>query len=218
MIAKTNEKLSEKRYRNYPALTDAQRKDMSESEVKLWEEKAKSGQLRGDSIVSSALSSMRSIMGDAVKGLDEGAFSTLASIGIKTASYEDGGLLENGFLHIDEKKLREALEEKPEQVINLFTSQSDDISEQGIATRLYASVNASITRLTEKAGSEAYKVDNSLMSKEIKTLEEQLERFEARMLMVEDRYWKQFTAMEKALADLQSQGNSITSMLMPTSK
>ena len=215
LITKTNATLSEKRYRDYPPLTDEQRKDMSESEVKLWEEKAKSGQLRGDSMVSSALSSMRMIMGSAVQGLGEGALATLSSIGIATASYEDGGLLENGFLHIDEEKLREALEEKPQEVIDLFTKQSDDASEQGIATRLYESVNSTISRLTEKAGSSAYKVDNSLMSKEIKRIEDELQRFEDRMLMVEERYWKQFTAMEKALANMQNQGNSIAAMLNP---
>ncbi len=215
LIAKTNATLTEKRYRDFPPLTDEQRKDMSESEINLWEEKAKSGMLRGDSMISSALSSMRMVMGSAVQGLGEGALSTLASIGIATASYEDGGLLENGFLHIDEDKLREALEEKPEEVIDLFTKRSDDPSQQGIATRVYTSVNDSISRLTEKAGNATYKVDNSLMSKEIKRIEDELERFEARMTQVEERYWKQFTAMEKAMSDMQSQGNSIMAMLNP---
>lgn len=215
LITKTNETLSEKRYRDFPPLTDEQRKDMSESEIKLWEEKAKSGLLRGDSMVSSALSSMRTIMGSAVQGLGEDALSTLASIGIATASFKDGGLLENGFLHIDEEKLREALEEKPQEVIDLFTKRSDDPSQQGIATRMYASVNDTINRLTEKAGNAAYKVDNSLMSEEIKRIEKELERFEDRMTQVEERYWKQFTAMEKALANMQNQGNSIMAMLNP---
>ena len=36
----------EKRYRDFPPLTEKQKEDMEEREIELWEEKAKSGMLR----------------------------------------------------------------------------------------------------------------------------------------------------------------------------
>jgi len=208
LLTKSNEQLVEKRYRNYKPLTAEQKADMSDKEIELWDEKAKSGLLRGDSMLSGIMSDMRSLMSNDVKGLDEGAISALFEIGIQSNSYED-----RGFLHIDEKKLRKAIEEKPQEVIDLFTKQSKNKNEQGIGTRLYTAVNDSLGSLVEKAGRPDSTVDQSFISKEIKRYDEQLAAFERRLFEVENRYWAQFTAMENALSSMNSQGNSLTSML-----
>jgi len=42
MLAKINSVLTEERYRDYLPLTDDQKKAMSEDDIKLWEQKAKS--------------------------------------------------------------------------------------------------------------------------------------------------------------------------------
>ena len=52
LIKDFTDQTKESKYRDYAPLTDEQKKDMSENEVKLWEEKAKSGLLRNDSINS----------------------------------------------------------------------------------------------------------------------------------------------------------------------
>ena len=66
LIAKINTELKEERYkvpgstRNYfEPLTDEQRESMSDEEVKIWEEKARSGLLRNNSNLRSILSNMR---------------------------------------------------------------------------------------------------------------------------------------------------------------
>ncbi len=53
-------KLSEKRYRKFEPLTEEQKKDMKENDIKLWEEKAQSGILRNDSDIQNMLYSLRS--------------------------------------------------------------------------------------------------------------------------------------------------------------
>ncbi|KOS04347.1 hypothetical protein AM598_01450, partial [Paenibacillus polymyxa] len=53
-------KVKEEKYRDYQPLTDEQKKDMKENDITLWEQKAKSGLLKNDNILSSAVSSMRS--------------------------------------------------------------------------------------------------------------------------------------------------------------
>ena len=40
-VDKTQTLLTEKKYRDFPPLTDAQREDLTDKEIELWEEKAK---------------------------------------------------------------------------------------------------------------------------------------------------------------------------------
>src|SRR5699024_10370101 len=59
LIGKIQDRLQEERHRDYRPLTDKQREAMTERQQKLWEEKAKSGMLRRDPILSGALNDMR---------------------------------------------------------------------------------------------------------------------------------------------------------------
>ena len=87
----------------YKPLTDEDKADMTESEIKAYEEKAKTGILFMDRDLSSLYSALRSAV---APGGSDGSF--LRSIGIKT-SYEDGLTT----LSLDENALREALEQNP---------------------------------------------------------------------------------------------------------
>jgi flagellar hook-associated protein 2 len=202
LIEKINAKISEKRYRDYLPLTEEQKKELSDKEVELWEEKAKSGLLRGDAILSSALSEFRRTLYSEVGGLSV-TNNTLTEIGITTGAYQ-----EQGKLYIDESKLKKALQDSPDEVMKLFTQSSNLDSEKGLAVRLYDNVNKAINRLTEKAGRNLgfSTVDKSLIGEELKDLDERINAFENRLKQVEDRYWRQFTAMEQAIqrANMQS--------------
>jgi flagellar hook-associated protein 2 len=65
LISGINTEINEKRatsndkYTYYQPLTEEQRKELSEDQIKAWEEKAKQGLLHNDSILSGALSAMR---------------------------------------------------------------------------------------------------------------------------------------------------------------
>ncbi|MDD3890593.1 MAG: flagellar filament capping protein FliD, partial [Syntrophomonadaceae bacterium] len=96
-------KMSEKRYRDFPPLTAEQKKDMDEKDIELWEEKARSGLFRADSMLSGIASDLRTSTGSAVKGLT-GDYKTLSSIGISTGAWYD-----QGKLYVDETKLKKAL-------------------------------------------------------------------------------------------------------------
>ena len=62
LMEKLNTMTSEKRNKNYMPLTEEQKKDMSESEVKLWNEKTKQGQLNRDSDVTRIANKMKQAM------------------------------------------------------------------------------------------------------------------------------------------------------------
>ena len=74
LVDELNSALREEVYRDFPPLTDEQRAELSDKEIEMWEEKAKSGLLRSDSIVSGILSEMRLALAAAVQG-EEGSIS-----------------------------------------------------------------------------------------------------------------------------------------------
>lgn len=194
-------KLAEKRYWDYPPLTDTQREEMTESQIELWEEKAKSGLFRGDFLLNSVYSKTRTGAMSLVEGLSaDNQYNSLSSIGINTRSY-----YEYGKLYVDEDQLREALTSNLEGVMELFTNSGDTQATQGIAYRLYNIVDENIEIIVDKAGSSSYAFDNSFIGKEIRRINEHIDTMEERLNEMEERYWRQFTAMERALQQMNSQ-------------
>lgn len=210
VIEAINGKLYEERFRGYPPLTDEQKEAMSDKEVELWEQKARSGLLRNDPVLSSIVSQMRTLMYQQVEGTGS-VYSTLSSIGIKTRDYK-----EFGKLHIDESRLKEALNNDLEGVVSLFSQSSEVDSQKGLAVRLYDAVNSGITRLSDKAGSATSLIsyDNSYIGKRIREMNKRIESMEEYLLQLEDKYWRQFTAMEKALNEMNSQSMWLSQQLM----
>ena len=84
---------------------------MKENEIKLWEEKAKSGTLRNDSTISSMLTQMRTALMGTVDG------KTLKSLGITTSN----DYTANGKLVINETELKKAISDDPNKVHEMFS-------------------------------------------------------------------------------------------------
>ncbi|MCA0757559.1 flagellar filament capping protein FliD [Paenibacillus sp. N4] len=211
LIDEVNKELSEKRYRDFQPLTDAQREEMDEDEIKKWEERARSGMLTNDNLLSNGLNSLRRALSDSVNGLPAGQLKSLAEIGISNSNISGGGITgsysDRGKLYIDETKLKKALTDNPEEVMALFTTDGASDSNDGIATRLYDKASALFKQITDKAGTTTSVDTQFLMGKENKQITEQMSRLEARLLDLENRYYKQFTAMEKYISQMNSQSD-----------
>lgn len=192
-IEAINKKTAETKYRDFPPLTDAQRKDLSEKEAELWDEKAKSGMLRGDSILSSGLNTMRSVLYASVNTGDT-KYDQLSEIGITTSR----NYLDKGKLEIDDKKLREALAANPEAVMKMFTGDSTN-NVEGIAKKLRASIDQTVDKIELKAGNALRTNAQFTLGKELTDVDKRISAFEDRLKQVEDRYWRQFSAMESAI-------------------
>lgn len=215
LIAEVNQKLGERRYRDYPPLTDEERDFLTDSEIEKWEERARSGLIKNDPLLRGVLSDFRMDFYTQVEGV--GHLSEIGiTVGTGYLSYQEGGKL-----HIDEDKLRTAISENPDLVVGLFTNsgQSADESarykETGIGKRLYDSVERAIKQLNAKAGypvslSEA---DNSTIGKQLRNMDEDIYNMERRLLQVEERYWREFTALERAMERLNQQNAWLMSQL-----
>lgn len=193
-IDSINKKLSEERFRKFPPLTDAQKKDMSEKDIELWEEKARSGLLKSDPLLARMVNDLRFAISTPIKGLSKD-MNNLAAVGITTEDWR-----ELGKLHVNEEKLREAIAKDPDAVMRLFNASGEDTSSKGVANRMYDILKGGIEDITEKAGGgEFQKYDNSILGKQIRDMDDRITSFEERLLRTEERYWQKFTQMEQAI-------------------
>ncbi|WP_235849006.1 MULTISPECIES: flagellar hook-associated protein 2 [Bacillaceae] len=211
LIELVDGKVSQEYYRDYAPLTEEQMRDMSEREIELWEERAHSGLVRNDRMLTGALDRMRQdFYGHVETGAENQAFSLITEIGITTTSnYQDRGRLE-----VDETALRAAIEEDAESVFQMFAADGDEFEERGIARRLRDTLSGQIEMLSERAGrSEMASNQQFTIGREIDQAAERISNFERRMEQVEQRYWRQFTAMEQAMAQANSQAETLFSQL-----
>ena len=191
----------ESTYKKYPPLTDAQKKEMSDREIELWEEKSKQGLLRNDSNISSFLSDMRMTLYNTV----ESAGLALYDIGIETSS----NWKDNGKLIIDEDTLRQAVTSNADSICKLFTDK-----EQGIAVKLQQVIkdtanvsSASPGTMVSYAGTKDVLTTSNTLYQEMKSITKTLSNLNKKYTQERERYWKQFTAMEQAISNMNSQSS-----------
>lgn len=197
--------------KGYEPLTDDEKSEMSEEEVEKWEKKIKDSLLRRDDTIGSILSSMSMSMSSVIE--IDGKKYSLSSFGINTNSYFSRVENESYSYHIDgnkdddatatnEDKLRKAIEENPEAVGEFFKE---------LATKVYETLDQ---RMKTSELSSAYTVYNDKqMKEEYDDYTDTIKKWEEKLKDLEDYYYKQFSAMETALAELNSQTNSLASLL-----
>lgn len=197
----------------YEPLTDAEKEEMSEDEITKWEEKAKQGVLYNDSTVSTVMSQMRSALYTSVT-LDDGSKFGIYNLGIKTSSEWS----KHGKLQIDENAFDKAFENNEDAIIKLFTD-----SDTGMMKKLNSVIDGAVkssgaanTRgtLVRKAGkADSSVTTDSTIYKEMVKMQDRLKELQDRYDTKEEYWWKVFTNMETAMADLNSQTSYISSYL-----
>lgn len=216
LIDEMNKLYNEKKPK-YEPLTDDERSKLSEKQIEQWEKEAKVGLLRRDETISTLLSNMRSILNNGIKVTDkdgkESTF-TLSSLGIVTGDYS-----ENGKLHIlgdkddplyaaETNKLMETIESNPEIVSQVFVGDKDNL---GVGQSLYSSLAKSMARTTSSHSLTFY--DDITLDDEIKSKDEDIDKWNEKLQKLEDRYYDQFAAMEKAMAEMQQQQSYLASLM-----
>jgi flagellar hook-associated protein 2 len=203
MIDKINKATTEAVYRDYLPLLDEQKSEMSEKQIEQWEAKSKSGLLRGDSIMTDLYNKMRNIMSSVVN--NGSSYNSLSSIGISSRNYQD-----KGKLYIDETKLKKALESDPDAVQKLFSQVEDTTlgTTNGLANSLSEAMQESMKKLTTRAGAMGNsQYDQSVIGRMLSRLQTDITRQNDRLAKKENLYYKQFAAMEEAVARFNSQSS-----------
>lgn len=197
--------------RDYSPLTDEQKAEMTEDQIKAWEEKAKSGILFNDSLLRSLSTSLRTVFSGVA---DTG---TLKNMGITISSdYSD-----HGTITFDEEKFKGALAEDADRVKDMFTKASSSTDKGGFATRLksitdqYAKTTGSTKgSLITKAGSTyaATSISSNSLQKLMDTIDDDVESLKDRLQDEVDRYNSKFTALEQLISQMNSQSEYLSSM------
>lgn len=198
-----NQRVKEKKYRDFEPLTDDQKTDMKEADITNWESKAKSGLLGNDDILNTALRGMRDIINGTVSSLPS-EYNALFKVGISTMPYNSNSPNDSGKLMIDEEALAKAISEDAGSVVGLFSHYPE-----GIANKLSKRVNDSITQLVEKAGGAGTPSDSvtTTLGLQINDMNKKIEALNDRISSREEYYYKMFAAMDSAVASNNSQLN-----------
>lgn len=198
--------------KGYEPLTSDEKAAMTENEIDEWEKKIKDSLLRRDETLGSTISAMNSIMNEGIE-MKDGSTMYLFDFGINTPGYFNAEQNYRNSFHIDgdkddavssknEDKLMAAINEDPDKVANFF---------QELTEKLY-------TKLTDLMGSSDYSSAYTLYND--KQMKIDYTDYTSKIAQAEkdlndkmDRYYQKFAAMEAAMAQLQNQQNSFTSML-----
>lgn len=214
MLKTLQDKIVEPKYRSFKPLTAEEKEAMKESDIEKYEEKAQSGLLRNDSVLTMVESKMRTLVLQPVE-TGSAKYRTLSSIGITTGAYQDKGKLQIK----SEAKLRQALQEDPDAVIALFNKAGNgdsNVSDTGIANRLYDSVRAGMDLIRRRAGTFGDLEANSFLGNQIFKLNKEITKKQEFLVDVENKLYKQFAAMERAMSNFNAQssylGNNIAAM------
>ena len=222
LLDSLNDKLSEERYSDYKPLTKEQESEMTEEQIKKWNEKAKSGLLYHDSNIRSIVSDMREALYTPVDAVDS-KYNSLSAIGITTNTTK-------GHITLDEDKLRTALADDPDCVYQLFASDQDssyisgttstnklssyekksDYRNTGVANRLYNLMGTHMSSLESYGGVSTSTDDQSYLGKLIANMQTRMDAFKTMMKSYESKLYNKYDAMEVALSKLGTQLSYIT--------
>jgi flagellar hook-associated protein 2 len=158
------------------------------------------GTLRGDSGLRSIESFLVSEVFDQIPGLG-GDFESLLNIGI--TSGEDFSAEEGLNLVLDEDIFREALRDGRTNVEELFSNSN----ETGIADVLFEFLDEA-TRATGFLNERSKA--NGTIDTQIRSINDQIDRFQVRLGQREDRLRRQFTSLEQLSASFQNQAAALS--------
>lgn len=187
--------VTQKKSNGYPPLTEAQKKDMTEDEIKNWENKAKEGMLRNDSELRKFMDDMKKSMLSPLENLG----MDLSAIGITS----EDNYNKQGQIKLDKEKFTKALQENGDLAQKLVTGVFENVKKT-----MYDYVGTSNSILVKKAGLEKTSADiNNLYSEQIRKQEEQVKILTNKMKTKEQQLYSKFARLESTMSRLNSQMN-----------
>ncbi|MDO5154418.1 MAG: flagellar filament capping protein FliD [Eubacteriales bacterium] len=211
LLSEMNKLYGAERLKDMEPLSDDEKKALGDKDVENWEKKIKDSILRKDDTINSLISTMRNTMMGTIKvtgsdGVERGF--TLSSFGIGTGVYSEKGLLhidgnsdDSDYAGVDDK-LMKALMDDPESVEKTLA---------GLGTQLYNKFQKAMGR-QEGVSSAMTFYNDKTMDDDIKGYKEKVTKEQDKMTAAEDKYYKQFAAMESAMAKMQAQQSYVSQL------
>ncbi len=196
--------------KDYEPLLAEEKEALTDSEVEEWEKKIKDSLLRRDSTLSNVASALKM---DMMKGFEFGGQTLhLSDFGIATLGYFNSADNERNAYHIDGDPddaktknntdlLTSLINSNPDAVMDFFTNLTDTLHNT-LADKMSATkMSSALTVYNDKKMKEDYNDYTDKIKKQEQKLNDYI-----------DKWYAKFSAMETALAKLESKNNSLSSL------
>lgn len=197
--------------KGYEPLTDEEKDAMSETEVEKWETKIKDALLRRDSTVSSVSSAMKEIM---ASGFTVGGKTMyLSDFGIETLGYFNAADNEKNAYHINGDEDDESVKSKTNDLKAMISSDPNTVVDffNQLSKTLYSKLKDLMGRTDYSSSYTVY--DDKKMKEDYDSYSTKIKEAEQKLKDYEDKWYSKFSAMETALAKMQSNSSAVTSLL-----
>jgi flagellar hook-associated protein 2 len=199
--------------RDFRPLTDEEKDAMRESEVEEWENKIKDSLLRRDSSLFNFSNAMKKAMNDGVT--INGKTMRLSDFGIDVLPFFNAPQNERNAFFIDGDDdsllgagkpniLKEMIASNPQMVTDFFVA---------LSRNLHTAMDKIILDRNSNFKSINTIYNDRQLQREYDNMTKAIERQEERINRIEDKYYKQFTAMEVAMAKMQSSQSAIMGLI-----
>lgn len=194
--------------KDYEPLTDDEKDEMSEKEIEQWEEKIKGSLLRHDSTVSGLISSMTSSMMSAIEV--NGKTYSLASFGIQTLGYLNASKNENYAYHIDGDEDDDVTSGKDDKLMAMISSDPDTVVDffKQLSTNLYQALDTKMKSTSMNSAGTVY--SDKQMTKDLENYTKLIKTWEEKLADREEYYYNKFSAMEQAMATMNSTQSALS--------
>ena len=198
--------------KGYDPLTSEEKKELTDDEVEEWEKKVKDSLLRRDSSLNSVASAMKEVM---LQGAEVGGKTMyLSDFGINTLGYFKAADNEKNAYHIDgdpddtsssgnKDLLKSMIASDPNTVMDFFTKLSNNMHDK--LQEKMAAVKDTSSALTF--------YNDKLLKKEYDEYTDKIKKQEDKVNALMDKWYSKFSAMETAMAKLESKNSALSSML-----
>lgn len=196
----------------YEPLTDEEKEAMTETEIEKWETKIKDSLLRRDSTLSTVSSAFKQIMSAGYEV--NGKTMYLFDFGIETAGYFNAADNEKNAYHIYGDADDDVYASESNKLQAMISSDSDAV--MGFFTQLSKSLYSKVTELTSSVKdyrSYGKIYEDVKLKSDYDGYTTKIEELEEALTDYEDKWYAKFSAMETALAKMQSNSNAITSLI-----
>lgn len=197
--------------KGYEPLTSEEKDAMSESEIEDWEKKIKDSLLRRDSTVNDLSNTMHEIMTSGIEV--KGKTYYLSSFGINTLGYFTSAENEKHAFHIDGDKDDSSTSNNADRLKSMITNEPEVVMDffQQLTNKLYTKLTDKMSANESRSIYKAY--NDKQMKEEYDSYAEKIKEQEERVTALEDKWYAKFSAMETALAKLNSKTSAISGML-----
>lgn len=196
--------------KGYDPLLSEEKKELSDSEVEEWEKKIKDSLLRKDSTLSTVSDAMKTIL---MQGVEvNGKQMYLSDFGINTLGYFTAPENERNAYHIDGDADDSSTSKETDVLKAMIAADPDTVTAffTKLSNKLYDSLTEKMSATTMSSAFTVY--NDKQMKSDYESYTEKISKQEEKLNDLIDNWYKKFSAMETALAKLESKNSAVSSM------